>query len=113
MPGLSDVLHGYAVEAFSTNPLMWYPRSRHVALARPTDARGRYVIRGLPPGDYWLAATRDLDEGDIGNAMSLQILSESADLQRVQIREREQRLIDLRPIIRRTALLAKNGRRPD
>ncbi len=98
--GARDVMQGYAVIAFSTNPTTWYPRSRQVQLARPTDDRGRYHIHGLPPGEYYLALTRDLDEGDIGNAKALQQLSEAKGLQRVIVRDGERRSVDLRPILR-------------
>ena len=104
-----DVLHGYAIVAFSTNPTLWYPRSRHLALVRPLDASGRFLIRGLPQGEYFLLATRDVDEGDVGNVRVLQQLSESPDLQRIRVREGERRRLDVRAVLRRSAPLAPDG----
>jgi hypothetical protein len=44
----------YAV-AFSKNPAYWTFGSRRVAAALP-DSLGRFELRNLPAGDYWLAA---------------------------------------------------------
>jgi hypothetical protein len=38
--------------------------SRRIKSARP-DASGRYAFPGLPPGTYRLAATTDLEQGDL------------------------------------------------
>jgi hypothetical protein len=43
----------YTVLAFSTDEAMWRPLSRHIATARP-DQNGRFQLRGLPEGDYFL-----------------------------------------------------------
>ncbi len=40
----------------------WVPGARRVQLARPTSA-GRFVFRGLPAGDYLVAAVTDLEPG--------------------------------------------------
>lgn len=44
-----------AVVAFSRDPELWFPDSRHVRTERPEQG-GRYRFRGIPPGDYWVAA---------------------------------------------------------
>jgi hypothetical protein len=95
--------------AFSTNPTVWHPRSRYLALVRPLDASGRFLSRGLPQGEYFLLATRDVDEGDVGNVRVLQQLSDSPDLQRIGIREGERRRLDLRAVLRPRAPLARDG----
>ena len=95
-----DVLHGYAVVIFSRNPTAWYPRSRHVWLGRP-NLRGRFLVRGLPPGEYLMIAVRDVDEGDIGNATALQRLSENPSAKPLTIRQDERMLVDLRAIVKR------------
>jgi hypothetical protein len=107
--GGRDVLQGYAIVAFSTNPTVWHPRGRHLALVRPLDASGRFLSRGLPQGEYFLLATRDVDEGDVGNVRVLQQLSDSPDLQRIGIREGERRRLDLRAVLRPRAPLARDG----
>ncbi len=98
--GSRDVMHGYAVVAFSVNPSTWFPRSRHVALQRP-NLRGQFVIRGLPPGEYFLIATRTMDDGDLGNKLALQQLSDAPGIQRIAIKDGESKLQDLRAVIKR------------
>jgi hypothetical protein len=51
------------VVAFSTNRSSWFFNSRRVAGVR-TDREGRYTVRNLPPGDYRLVATRDLEPNE-------------------------------------------------
>lgn len=59
---LSKPVSDYTIVAFSTDQRYWTPGSRRILTTRPgTD--GRYVIRGLPPGDYQLAALEDLEPG--------------------------------------------------
>jgi hypothetical protein len=49
----------FTVVAFTTNRAWWQAPFRRVLAARPgTD--GHYLIEGLPPGDYYLAALRDV-----------------------------------------------------
>ena len=43
------------VVVFSTDPERWLPTSRYILAERPTPD-GRYRIRGVPPGDYWVTA---------------------------------------------------------
>jgi hypothetical protein len=51
------------VIAFSTDPTFWRPQSRQIATARP-DQTGRFRIRGLPAGDYYLAAVDPAQQGE-------------------------------------------------
>jgi hypothetical protein len=44
-----------AVMVFATDSRYWHEGTRHSRLAAP-DARGRYVVAGLPPGEYFAAA---------------------------------------------------------
>jgi len=44
-----------SVLVFSTDPARWAFPSRYFAQERPAD-RGRFTIRGLPPGDYLVVA---------------------------------------------------------
>lgn len=57
-PG-SDVF----VIAYSADRALWVPGTRRVQAVRP-DVDGRYSIRGLPAGDYLLAALLDVDQDD-------------------------------------------------
>jgi hypothetical protein len=49
----------YFIVVFSTNRADWIPRSRRVAQTWPGND-GRYSIRNLPAGEYWIAALTDL-----------------------------------------------------
>ena len=51
------------VIAFSTNRQSWFSNSRRIAAVRP-DVTGRYTIKNLPPGDYGVVVTRDLEQGE-------------------------------------------------
>ena len=98
LPARGDVLHGYAVVAFSTNPLLWYPRSRQVVLQRPLDLKGHYRIDTLPAGEYYLAVMRDVDESDIFDARTLKRLAQVSGLKRIRLKDGEQILVDLPPL---------------
>lgn len=52
----------YTIVVFSSDQRFWTPGSRRIVTARPaTD--GKYILRGLPPGDYQIAALSDLEPG--------------------------------------------------
>lgn len=65
-PQRRDDVQSYAVVAFSTSPLHWRPQSRFTRITYPDDA-GVFEFRGLPPGQYFLAATREIDQSDLGD----------------------------------------------
>jgi len=50
------------VVVFSTDRDKLFEDSRHIRAVRP-DQHGRYEIRGLPPGEYLIAAIDDVDQG--------------------------------------------------
>jgi hypothetical protein len=56
---VSDVF----VIAYAANRSLWGAGARRVQAVRPA-VDGRYVINGLPPGDYLLAAVLDIDPDD-------------------------------------------------
>jgi hypothetical protein len=89
-----DDFESYRVVAFPANQLYWRPSSRHVKLARP-DREGRFSIAGLPPAIYYLAAARDVDEGDIGDPRALDRLTAGATT--LRLLEGEHAVQDLRP----------------
>ena len=50
----------YAIAVFSTNPSHWQALARRTQMVRPaTD--GAYVVRGLPPGDYYMSAVTTIN----------------------------------------------------
>ena len=64
--GITDQLgkpvSDYSILVFSSDQRFWAPGSRRILTARPgTD--GKYVVRGLPAGEYQIAALSDLEPG--------------------------------------------------
>ncbi|TAK12751.1 MAG: hypothetical protein EPO35_11040 [Acidobacteria bacterium] len=54
---------GYTVIVFSTDTRFWTPQSRRIVSSRPgTD--GRFIVRNLPAGDYFVAAVIDVEPGE-------------------------------------------------
>ena len=53
----------YTVLAFSTDRSLWRPLARQIMTARP-DQTGKYRIRGLPPGEYYVAAVDPAEQGE-------------------------------------------------
>ena len=53
----------FTVLVFSTDAAFWRPQSRQIMTARP-DQTGRYRIRGLPPGDYYVATVDPAEQGE-------------------------------------------------
>lgn len=50
-----DPVTDYVVMIFPAEAALWVPQSRRIHIAQP-DAQGRYTFKGLPAGDYRLAA---------------------------------------------------------
>jgi hypothetical protein len=70
----------YFVIVFPTDHRYWIGATRRIVNARP-DVRGRFVFRGLPPGDYRIAATTDLVVRDLSDANALtQLEAQSAPI---------------------------------
>ena len=53
-------MRDYAVYVFSTDRDKWVPDSRWVRVARAA-ADGAFLIRSLPPGNYWAVAVDRVD----------------------------------------------------
>jgi len=53
----------FTVLAFPTDAALWRPQARQIMTARP-DQTGKYRIRGLPPGDYYLATVDPSEQGE-------------------------------------------------
>jgi hypothetical protein len=49
--------------AFPSDTELWRPQSRHIMTARP-DQNGRYQIRGLPAGEYFLTTIDPVEQGE-------------------------------------------------
>ena len=53
----------YTLLAFPTDEELWRPQSRHIMTTRP-DQNGKYQIRGLPAGNYYLVAVDPAEQGE-------------------------------------------------
>jgi hypothetical protein len=83
----------YYVLLFSSDRAFWTPGSRRVRMTRPaTD--GAFGIRGVPPGDYLVAALTDLEPGEWNDPALLDQLVPSAV--RLTLRDRETTRQDFR-----------------
>ena len=70
------------VVVFSTDARHWFYGSRRIAPVRPTEA-GRYVVRNLPPGDYFVAVTNELARNEWYDIEELKTLSREASRTRI------------------------------
>ncbi len=56
----------------------YWQASRRIMSVRP-DANGKFIFRGLPAGEYRVAATTDLEQGDLSDPAALEtLLNQSA-----------------------------------
>lgn len=99
LPRGKDDVQSYAVVVFSTNPLNWRPQSRYTAITYP-DPEGRYEFRGLPPGQYHLAATRSFDHSDLGNPEAFDLLLGQKGVETFSLAENQVRPQHLSPLQR-------------
>ena len=53
----------YYILVFSSDRKHWTPGSRRVRMTRPSSD-GAFGVKGLPPGEYYLAALADLETGE-------------------------------------------------
>jgi hypothetical protein len=53
----------FTVLAFPMDAALWHAQSRHIMTARP-DQTGRYQMRGLPPGEYYVAVIDPVEPGE-------------------------------------------------
>lgn len=67
----------YYILVFSADRAHWTPGSRRVRTTRPASD-GLFTIRGLPPGEYFLAAPLDLENGEWNDPALLEELAKSA-----------------------------------
>lgn len=80
--GAFSDLHGdaatdYYVVLFSNDRETWLPQARRVQAVRP-DADGRFRLKNLPAGHYWLAAVTDVEPNEWNDASFLASLVPSA-----------------------------------
>jgi hypothetical protein len=81
-----------AVIAFSTDESNWRPQSRRIQSVR-TDSSGAFHIRNLPPGDYFLVAVDDVEQGEWFDPVYLQSVRSAGT--RIAISEGDRKTQDL------------------
>lgn len=67
----------YFMAVFPSDSSLWQPRGRRIHLAR-TGTDGRWIVEGLPPGDYLVAALSDASLSDLDDADFLATLAMQA-----------------------------------
>jgi hypothetical protein len=83
----------YYILVFSSDRKYWTPGSRRIRMTRPaTD--GSYSVKGLPPGEYYLAAPTDLETGEWNDPVLLEQLVRSSA--RITLRDGEMASQDFR-----------------
>lgn len=97
----SAPVSNYSVVVFATDRSKWFPNSRFLRLAQPTQD-GSFDVTGLPPGEYFVAATEpqhgNEQSGDWLKPETLERLSFRAT--RVILTEK-QRVVTMLRVIRR------------
>jgi hypothetical protein len=83
----------YHIVVFAADRAFWTPFSRRVREMRP-DTNGAFLFKGLPPGDYLVAALTDVEPGEWRNPSMLADLVAGAA--RVAIRDGARTTQDLR-----------------
>jgi len=88
-------VNDYGVFVFSTDRAQWVAESRFMKLARPAP-NGSFEVKGLPPGDYWVAA---LETAEFEDGWTPEIFDRiAARAQRVTLAERQRYATVLRRI---------------
>lgn len=86
-------LTDYTILAFPTDPTLWRPQARQITTARP-DQNGKFQIRGLPAGDYFLAVIDPQQQGEWFVPAFLE--QQTTDASRLSLPEGATRTQDLR-----------------
>ena len=83
----------YSIVVFSVDKSLWRPNARRIRSTAPaTD--GSFSVKGLPAGDYAVAAAEDVEPADLADPEFLSALLKAAV--RVSIADGERRQQDLR-----------------
>jgi uncharacterized protein (DUF2141 family) len=88
-----DPTSDYFIVAFSADRSHWAPFGRRQVMARPSSS-GRFVFRNLPPGEYFIAAVIDVEQGDWFDPAFLDRLIPASA--RVTLAEGERKPFDLK-----------------
>jgi hypothetical protein len=89
----AQVASPYSIVVFAADRLLWRAGSRRVQVARVgTDAT--FLIKDLPPGDYFIAALADFEPDDLLDPAFFEQLTPKAI--RIALRDGEQKIQNLR-----------------
>jgi hypothetical protein len=83
----------YFIVVFATDKALWSPSSRRNVSARPASS-GKYSVRNLPPGEYFIVAVTDVEQGDWWDPSFLERLAPVAT--RFTVSEGERKTLDLK-----------------
>jgi hypothetical protein len=83
----------YFIIVFAADKAFWTPSSRRTVMVRPATT-GRYVLRNLPPGEYYVAAVTDVQFNAWFDPAFLESLVAAST--RVTLAESEKRTLDLK-----------------
>jgi hypothetical protein len=83
----------YFIIVFSADERTWSARSRRIVQTRPASD-GHFLVRGLPPGEYFLAALTDVEPDEWYDAGFLRDLIPTAA--KITLAEGERKLQDIR-----------------
>jgi hypothetical protein len=83
----------FTILAFPTDSTLWRPQARQIMTARP-DQNGTFQIRGLPPGEYFLAVIDPQQQGEWFDPAFLE--QQTGDASRLTLLEGATRTQDLR-----------------
>jgi len=92
--GAGKPMAGFAIVVFSTDRATWSSGSRRISPAIQVSSDGKYRAAGLPPGEYFLAALTDYEQGDLGDASFLEQVAAVA--MKVTLGEGEKKVQDLK-----------------
>jgi uncharacterized protein (DUF2141 family) len=84
----------YAIVAFSTERAYWTTAPRRISGVVKVGSDGTFVVRGLPPGEYFLTALIDLDSSQLADPKFLEYLATASI--RITVGEGEKKLQDLK-----------------
>jgi hypothetical protein len=85
---------GFSIVVFSTDRSTWSAGSRRISPPIQVASDGKYKVTGLPPGEYFLAALTDYENGDLGDVSFLDQIAAVAI--KVTLGEGEKKTQDLK-----------------
>jgi len=92
--GSGNPVSDLMILVFSTDRAHWAPQSRRLRPPTQPGSDGLFRFTGLPPGDYFLAAVTDLEQGDWGDPAFMEQVAAAAI--RITLGEGEKKTQDIR-----------------